>query len=103
VQTVFFKLIAKSVALLEENKSQPNESFCQLLLTLISRCASMCLPKELQTSCLMIVFQYHQGSLQLQSQTVLTELTLMETFTFSVLDHFHTYLKHTLDGFAVKD
>jgi len=27
----------------------------------------------------------------------------METFNFSVLDHFHTFLKHTLDGFEIKE
>lgn len=30
-------------------------------------------------------------------------MNLMETYSFQMLDYFHLYLKHTLDGFAVKD
>jgi hypothetical protein len=30
-------------------------------------------------------------------------MTLMETYTYSMLDYFHVYLKHTLDGFLTKE
>lgn len=30
-------------------------------------------------------------------------MNLMETYTYSMLDHFHSYLKHTLDGFNTSE
>lgn len=100
LQRVVVQLVQLTVTLLTQ---KPSESIAQLLLTVLARTASPCLPREVQIASLTTTMQQHKGSLQLQTQTVLTEMTLMETYSLHVLDYFHVFLQHVLDGFATKE